>query len=149
MVRTRIEESPGASEYTKEVIPYVRIHRMRARVTSTQHTMHPAYRRRNAHIPRILPRVLMVAAVAATLWSGASAAGPDVNIDIGLGMPPIVLTAPPPLVVVPDTPVYYAPDIQANLFVYKGRYYTVANGVWAVAPAYNGPWAVNQIGQVP
>jgi hypothetical protein len=100
-------------------------------------------------MPHRLPRLLMLAAAAAMLWSGASAAGPDVKIDIGIGVPPIVLTAPPPLVVVPGMPIYYAPDVQANLFVYKGRYYTVANGVWSMAPAYNGPWAVIQIGKVP
>jgi hypothetical protein len=93
--------------------------------------------------------VLIVAAAATILWSGASAAGPDVKIDIGIGVPPIVLTTPPSLVVVPGTPVYYAPDVSANLFFYKGRYYTVANNIWSMAPAYGGPWAVIQIGQVP
>jgi hypothetical protein len=100
-------------------------------------------------MPHKLPRVLMVAAAAAMFWSGASAAGPNVKIDIGLGVPPIVLTARPQLVVVPGSSVHYAPDVQANLFFYKGRYYTVANGVWSMAPAYTGPWAVIQIGQVP
>jgi hypothetical protein len=91
----------------------------------------------------------MLAAAAALLWSGAAAAGPDVQIDIGLGVPPIVLAAPPQLVVVPGTSVYYAPDIPANYFFHKGRYYTVVNGVWSMAPAYSGPWAVIQIGKVP
>ena len=91
----------------------------------------------------------MLVAVAAMLWSGVAAAGADVKIDIGIGVPPIVLTTPPSLVVVPGTPVYYAPDVSANVFFYKGRYYTVANGVWSMAPAYGGPWAVIQIGQVP
>jgi hypothetical protein len=98
---------------------------------------------------RRLPRLLMLAAAATMLWSGASAAGPDVTIDIGLGVPPIVLTTPPQLVVVPGTSVYYAPDVSGNLFVYKGRYYTMANGVWLMAPAYHGPWVVIQIGKVP
>jgi hypothetical protein len=100
-------------------------------------------------MPRRLPRVLMLAAAAALLWSGASATAQDVQINIGFGVPPMVLTAPPQLVVVPGTSVSYAPDVQANLFLYKGRYYTVANGVWSMAPAYTGPWAVIQIGQVP
>jgi hypothetical protein len=100
-------------------------------------------------MPRTLPRWLMLAAAAAALWSAGSAAAMDVKIDIGLGVPPVVLTTPPVLVVVPGTSVYYAPDVSANLFVYKGRYYTVANGVWLMAPGYNGPWAVIQIGQVP
>jgi hypothetical protein len=98
---------------------------------------------------RILPRIMLLAAAAAMLFLGASATASDVKINIGLGVPPIVLTAPPQLLVVPGTSVSYAPDVQANLFFYKGRYYTVANGVWSMAPAYNGPWAVIQIGQVP
>jgi hypothetical protein len=100
-------------------------------------------------MPIILTCFLLLAAAAAMLFSGASARASDVKINIGLGVPPMVLTAPPQLVVVPGTPVYYAPDVSANLFFYKGRYYTVANGVWSRAPAYNGPWAVIQIGQVP
>jgi hypothetical protein len=100
-------------------------------------------------MPWILPCMVLLAAAGAMLVIGASAAASDVKINIGLGVPPMVLTAPPPLVVVPGTPVHYAPDVSANLFFYKGRYYTVANGVWAVAPAYTGPWAVIQIGQVP
>ena len=100
-------------------------------------------------MPRILQRVLILASAVAMLFLGDSATASDVKINIGLGVPPIVLTTPPSLVVVPGTPVYYAPDVSANLFFYKGRYYTVANGVWAMAPAYTGPWAVIQIGQVP
>jgi hypothetical protein len=100
-------------------------------------------------MPRRLPCVLMLAAAAAMLVTTTLATAQDVKIDIGIGVPPIVLTTPPSLVVVPGTPVYYAPDVLANLFFYKGRYYTVANGVWSMAPAYGGPWAVIQIGQVP
>ena len=98
---------------------------------------------------RRLPRVLMLAAAAAMVVTTTSATAQDVKINIGLGVPPVVITTPPPLVVVPGTSVYYAPDASANLFVYKGRYYTVANGVWLMASAYAGPWAVIQIGQVP
>jgi hypothetical protein len=100
-------------------------------------------------MPYRLSRVFILAAAVAILLLGTSARASDVKINIGLGVPPIVLTAPPQLVVVPGTPVFYAPDVSANLFFYKGRYYTVANGVWSRAPAYNGPWAVIQIGQVP
>jgi hypothetical protein len=71
---------------------------------------------------RRLPRVLMLAAAAAMVVTTTSATAQDVKINIGLGVPPVVITTPPPLVVVPGTPVYYAPDASANLFVYKGRY---------------------------
>ena len=82
-------------------------------------------------MPRRLPRVLMLAAAAAMLVTTTLATAQDVKIDIGFGVPPIVLAAPPQLVVVPGTSVYYAPDVPVNYFFYKGRYYTLANGVWS------------------
>lgn len=98
-------------------------------------------------------RVLLLVAVGASLLSGASVAAQDIKINIGLGVPspppPVVIAAPPQLVVVPGTSVYYAPDAPINYFFYKGRYYTVANGVWSTAPAYNGPWIVIMAGKVP
>ena len=94
-------------------------------------------------------RMLLLAAAAVTLFAGTAAKAQDVKINIGLGAPPIVLTAPPQLVVVPGTSVYYAPDVPSNYFFYKGRHYTVVNGVWSMAPSYSGPWAVIQVGQVP
>jgi hypothetical protein len=73
------------------------------------------------------------------------------TIDFGMpSVPPlVVLTTPRPLVVVPGTSVYYVRDVPANLLVYKGRYYTVANGVWSMARAYTCPWMVIQVGPVP
>jgi hypothetical protein len=104
-----------------------------------------------SHVSRwLLPGVL--GAIGAGLLSVASAAAQDVKINIGLGapsLPPVVVGPPPQLVVVPGTSVYYVPEAPANLFFYKGRYYTVANDVWSTAPAYNGPWAVIQIGKIP
>jgi hypothetical protein len=77
----------------------------------------------------------MLAAAAAMVVTTTSATAQDVKINIGLGVPPVVITTPPPLVMVTGTLVYYSPDASANLFVYKGRYYTVANGVWLMASA--------------
>lgn len=100
-----------------------------------------------------LTRVLRLVAAGVVLLAGTSVAAQDVKIDIGLGIPsvvpPIVVTTPPQLVVVPGTPVSYAPSVPTDYFFYNGRYYTVANGAWFTAPAYNGPWAVITIGQIP
>jgi hypothetical protein len=104
-------------------------------------------------MPRMFTGVAALAAAGIIAVSAASVAASDVKITIGLGIPsvppPIVITTPPQLVVVPGTSVYYAPEMPANLFFYKGRYYTAVNNVWSMAPAYNGPWAVIQIGRVP
>jgi hypothetical protein len=103
-------------------------------------------------MPAMFVRIAVLAAAGSMLLSAASAAGPDVKINIGLGapaLPPVVVTAPPQLAVVPGTSVYYAPGASENLFFYKGRYYTLVNSVWSIAPAYNGPWVVIQMGKVP
>ena len=63
--------------------------------------------------------------------------------------PPVVVAAPPQLVVVPGTPVYYAPALSVNYFVYRGRHYTFHNGSWFVAGAYNGPWTFVAVEKVP
>jgi hypothetical protein len=101
----------------------------------------------------MLAGLATLAVAGSILVSAASAAASDVEIHIGLGIPsvrpPIVITTPPQLVVVPGTSVYYAPEIPANFFFYKGRYYSAVNNIWSRAPAYNGPWVVIQIGQVP
>jgi hypothetical protein len=100
----------------------------------------------------MLVRIAVVAAAGSMLLSAASAAGPDVKINIGLGapaVPPVIVTTPPQLAVVPGTPVYYAPGAPQNLFFYKGRYYTLVNNVWSTAPASTGPWVVIQLGKVP
>jgi hypothetical protein len=76
---------------------------------------------------------VLLAAAAAMLFAGPSAKAQDVKLNIGLG-------APPQLVVVLGTSVYDAPDVPSNYFFYKGRYYTVVNGVSSMAPSYSGPW---------
>jgi hypothetical protein len=104
-------------------------------------------------MPRRLTRLLLLAAAGAVLCSATSAVAGDIKINIGLGVPsipsPVVIASPPQLVVVPGTSVYYAPAVSANYFFYKGRYYTMVNGAWLSASAYNGPWAAITIGQVP
>lgn len=91
-------------------------------------------------------------ALAALLWSGtALAADVHVGINIGIPAPPsIVFPAPPQLVVVPSTPaVRYAPEVDANLFFYRGRYYTLHDGAWFAAPTYSGPWGYVERVRVP
>ena len=46
----------------------------------------------------------------------------------------------PQLAVVPGTPVYHAPSLPHNYFVYRQHYYLFHDGVWFLAVHYNGPW---------
>jgi hypothetical protein len=42
---------------------------------------------------------------------------------------------------VPDSPVYYAPQVDSNYFFYDGQYWDYYNDRWYTSPWYNGPWA--------
>jgi len=98
-----------------------------------------------------MTRVTMVALILVGGLGGLLGAMPayadSLSIGINIGSPPppppaIVVAAPPQLVVVPGTPVYYAPSVSFNYFVYGRTYYTFHNGAWFVARTYSGPWTL-------
>ena len=66
----------------------------------------------------------------------------DVNIGIGIGVPPpqIVIPAPPGVVLIPGTHVYFAPDVGVQLFFYSGYWFSLNDGYWFWANDYMGPW---------
>ena len=61
--------------------------------------------------------------------------------------PPVVLVSPPKLVIVPNSPVKYAPEVNANLFFHEGRYYSLHDDRWLVASSHSGPWVVIEVGK--
>jgi hypothetical protein len=61
----------------------------------------------------------------------------------------IKIGSPPPVVVVPGTPVYHAPSLPHNYFVYGGHYYLFHEGMWLSGASYNGPWTVIALERVP
>jgi hypothetical protein len=63
--------------------------------------------------------------------------------------PPIVFAAPPALVVVPGSPVYHVPSANFNVFVFSGRYYSLHEGTWFMAPNHSGPWRMVAAERVP
>jgi hypothetical protein len=66
------------------------------------------------------------------LGVGGSAAA-EVSIGINIG-------GYPDLVAVAGYPVYYAPQLGANLFFYDGLYWVYAQDRWYASSWYNGPW---------
>ncbi len=66
----------------------------------------------------------------------------NLNLGINIG-------GPPPLVVVPGTPVYTAPSLPYNYFVYERQYYLYHEGRWLRARHYDGPWTVIAVERVP
>jgi len=93
-------------------------------------------------MPKRSLRIIGFGLIATALSVSSSLAG-NVSVGVNIGVPPppaIVLPAPPSVVVVPNSPVYYAPGVDFNLFMYGGRYYTFHNGSWFYATNHGGPW---------
>ncbi len=67
-------------------------------------------------------------------------AGMDVSVNIGI--PAVVVAQPPEMVLVPDSQIYYAPSVEAELFFYRGNWYTRSGRRWYRGRSYNGPWVV-------
>jgi hypothetical protein len=80
----------------------------------------------------------------AILLAAPLAAAPQVNVQIGLPALEIGLQIPayPRMTPVPGYPVYYAPEVNANLFFYDGLYWALVGDTWYESPWYNGPWTV-------
>jgi hypothetical protein len=55
-------------------------------------------------------------------------AGMDVSVNIGI--PAVVVAQPPEMVLVPDSQIYYAPSVEAELFFYRGNWYTRHGRRW-------------------
>lgn len=95
--------------------------------------------------------VQMAAGLFALLWvllcPSPGHAGVDVNINIG--PPAVVVAAPPEMIVIPQTMVYFAPDVGVDLFFSVGYWWTPKEGRWFRARAYNGPWVVVEHRHVP
>ena len=94
---------------------------------------------------------LMVTGLCVGMWIGTAAAG-DVNVTIGapaVVLPPPVITAQPQLVVVPGTGVYRAPQVEFNVFLFGGKYWSHHNDVWFVAPRPGARWTRVAVATVP
>lgn len=95
---------------------------------------------------------ILVAAAGSVLSSGPADAD-NISIGVNIGTPPppppVVVHAPPRVVVVPGTPVYHAPAVEANLFLYSGRYYMFHDGAWFHSRIHNGPWVFIALERVP
>jgi hypothetical protein len=82
---------------------------------------------------------------------GTAAAG-DVNINIGappIVAPPPIIMARPQVVAVPGTAVFTAPQVEFNVFMFGGRYWSHHNDVWFVAPRPGARWTQVAVTAVP
>jgi len=87
---------------------------------------------------RTWPLLTIALVVVALLASVAAAA--DVNMNINLGWPPPLIVEKPRVVVVPDSGVYRAPNLEFNVFVFGGKYYSLHNDQWFMTVKVGAPW---------
>ena len=74
---------------------------------------------------------LAILLLAASVFPAAAQNYYDIDVD---------LPAYPEMQPVPDSPVYYAPNVDSNYFFYDGSYWDFYNDSWYSSPWYNGPW---------
>ena len=80
------------------------------------------------------------AALALLVLGWAGPASSEVSVSVNIGVPSIVVPAPPMMIPVPRTTVYFAPEVDADLYFSGGFWWTPKDGRWFRARAYNGPW---------
>ncbi|MEW6001103.1 MAG: hypothetical protein AB1638_00405 [Nitrospirota bacterium] len=90
---------------------------------------------------RMVLVVLFVAILLAVFMSYPNRSKAEVNINIGINVPPsFVVPAPPAVVLIPNTYVYFIPGIEVDIFFYHGYWYRPYEGRWYRSGYYNGPW---------
>jgi hypothetical protein len=66
------------------------------------------------------------------------------RVDVGISVPlppPIHFAAPPDMVVIPETYVYFVPDVDEEIFFYGGWWWRPWNGRWYRSQSYNSGWS--------
>lgn len=102
-----------------------------------------------------MQRLVFALALACVFGPLASAPGPAQadNVSIGISTPSVNfglnVGSRPPLVAVPGLPVYHAPAVPHNYFVYDSYYYLFHEGTWFYSSHHNGPWFSLVMHQVP
>lgn len=94
---------------------------------------------------------LLTAGLSVAMSLGTAAAG-DVNINLGapsIVLPPPVITAQPHVVAVPGSAVYTAPQVDFNVFLFGGKYWSHHNDVWFVAARPGARWTRVAVTTVP
>lgn len=66
----------------------------------------------------------------------------DVDVRVGIPLPPpIIFPMPPHVVVIPETDVYAVPDVDVDIFFYGGWWWRPWEGRWYRSRHYDRGWA--------
>ncbi len=80
---------------------------------------------------------------------GMREAAGQVQVNINLGPPPVVVGEPSAMVLVPGSRVYYVPEPGVDVFYYNGYWWSPRGPQWYRARAHNGPWIIVEERHVP
>lgn len=83
------------------------------------------------------------------LFSLPGSATAEINVNLNIGPPPVVVVEPPEVVLIPGAGVYFVPDGGANLFFHAGFWWSPRGDRWYRSRVYNGPWVVVERRVVP
>ena len=86
----------------------------------------------------VLGLVVLLGALFAFGWTKMASA--EVQVNINLGPPPILVAEPPEMVAIPGSRVYFVPQPNVDVFYYNGYWWSPRGNKWYRARAYNGPW---------
>jgi hypothetical protein len=73
----------------------------------------------------------------------------EVNLNINIGSPPVVVAEPAAVVMIPGSGVYFVDDAGPDLFFYAGFWWSPRGDRWYRSQVYNGPWIVVEHRHVP
>jgi len=90
--------------------------------------------------------VVALALAVVALSTGIAAAG-DVNVNVG--WPPPLIIEKPRVVMVPETQVYRAPNLEFNVFMFGGKYYSLHNDRWFMTVRAGAPWTPVVVERIP
>ena len=74
--------------------------------------------------------------------SAASKASAELNVNINIGPPPIVVTEPREVIFVPGWGVYFVPGLSFDVFYYGGYWWSPRGEKWYRSISYSGSWVV-------
>lgn len=95
-------------------------------------------------------RLLGAVVLAGALYAGgAPQATAEVNVNINLGPPPIVIAEPPALVQVPGLQVFFVPSLEVDVFFHDGYWWSPRGSAWYRSRDFNGPWGIVNSRHVP
>jgi hypothetical protein len=93
-----------------------------------------------SEMKKILSMIMFFAWVA--LARSPAAAEVSVRVGINIPLPPVIsFSVPPEVVVIPETYVYFVPDVEAEIFFFAGWWWRPWEGRWYRSRYYDRDWA--------